>query len=52
MPPDVDPYVPVIVPMTERINWQQVNAGLAILVVTGLMAAYLNSKGVRRYARH
>lgn len=49
---DADLYVPVIVPMTERINWQQVNAGLAILAVAGLLAAYLNSKGVRRYARH
>ena len=44
--------VPKIVPLTDRINWNKVNLGLAILGVTAVVAIYLNSGQVRRYARH
>jgi hypothetical protein len=47
---DDDIVVPRIVPLTERINWEQVNLGLAILGVTAVVAIYLTSPQVRRYS--
>jgi hypothetical protein len=44
-----DMAVPRIVPLTERINWEQVNLGLAILGVTAVVSIYLTSSQVRRY---
>lgn len=45
-----DHAVPRIIPLTERINWDQVNLGLAILAVTAVTAIYLTSPQVRRYS--
>ena len=43
--------VPRIVPLTERINWGQINLGLAILGVTAIVSIYLTSPEVRRYSQ-
>ncbi|QDV32488.1 hypothetical protein [Tautonia plasticadhaerens] len=45
-----DHAVPRIIPLTERINWDQVNLGLAILAVTAVVSIYLTSPEVRRYS--
>jgi hypothetical protein len=49
-PPDAV-LVPRIVPLTERIAWEQVNLGLAILAVTVIVSIYLTSPEVRRYTQ-
>ena len=41
--------VPRIVPLTERIDWDQVTLGLAILAAASAVAVYLNTSQVRRY---
>ncbi|WP_161602347.1 MJ0042-type zinc finger domain-containing protein [Tautonia marina] len=43
--------VPRIVPLTERIAWDKVNLGLAILAVTVTVSIYLTSPTVRRYTQ-
>lgn len=42
---------PRIIPLTERIEWEKVNLGLAILGVTIVIAIYLTSPEVRRYSQ-
>lgn len=42
---------PRIIPLTERIEWEKVNTGLAILGVTIIIAIYLTSPEVRRYSQ-
>ncbi|MEW4568418.1 hypothetical protein AB1L88_11175 [Tautonia sp. JC769] len=49
-PPDAV-FVPRIVPLTERIAWEQVNLGLAILAVTVIVSIYLTTPEVRRYTQ-